>query len=104
MQDAPGLSHARSRKDDHRFVTVIKGLGFLDRAYVLQAGKIERGSAVLADEFARLLIKVVRMSPEDVAGIDGQRAVHIDGQMVDLSRGSHAVEIKHQLLRAADGT
>ena len=47
-------------------------------ANVRQPWEFQSRMPVLADELARLLIKVLRMPAENVRGVDRQRAVHVD--------------------------
>src|SRR5512142_2715213 len=103
VQDAPGLRHAGSRDNDHRLLATVQSLGFIDRPNVGEALELKGGMPALLDEGTGLLVKALRMTAEDVRGVDSQWAVHVDRHLADIALEDQLIEVKHQFLRAPHG-
>ena len=94
--------HAGGRDDDAGTVVGVEPLRIIDVADVVQVLESERVGVGL-DVFLQLLGEAVAVEAEDVGGGDGQRAVHEDFDIGQVSLVLQFLEGIHNLLGAADG-
>src|SRR5690606_23022389 len=102
VEDAPGLGHPARREDHHRHAHPVQLLRPARLADVLQPLEAE-GVVVGEHVVEELAVVALRVRLEDAGDVDGEGAVHEDGDAGDAVLVPELVERVDELLRAADG-
>ena len=96
MNDAPPRRHAAAGNDDHRAITTVQRLGFLDRMHKLRR-------AVQRFALGRRQPVLTRVPAEDLCGIHRHRTVEEHRDVRDEALPFQLAQAVQHGLRAPDG-